>query len=309
MIDSLRFTSEVVLCEETVVYSLKRRWQDLRWHLDHRTPPPEPDFGLSLKQLYEFDLQGFVRIERFLSSDQVALMNQVIDAEQKRRFYIKFPFLDLHGIFFDVMSHAKSLEICRQLCGDHFRLDEAMGVQELPEFAGKDPRLYNLHAGPMDEQGSFQYHWYNGRPYCTHVQFVYILHPVRAGDGGLVFVAGSHKQNLKLSGWDIQQHLLGGSFDAPWIVNPELEAGDLVIFTEATVHGTRPWKPKDRPRRNLYYKYCPGYAAWRDYEQMKPYLALARNDVERRILRPPYVARYDDADLGLRENDWRRPTV
>ena len=40
-----------------------------------------------------------------------------------------------------------------------------------------------------------------------------------------------------------------------------VNAGDVVIFTEALVHGSR-WSGQSS-RRVLIYKYCPGSVAWR----------------------------------------------
>ena len=39
--------------------------------------------------------------------------------------------------------------------------------------------------------------------------------------------------------------------------NPAVKAGDLVIFNEATLHGTLPWRNTDHETRRLLYRYCP----------------------------------------------------
>ena len=48
---------------------------------------------------------------------------------------------------------------------------------------------------------------------------------------------------------------------AEYVVQPLADASDLIIFTEALVHGTRAWKA-DHERRALLYKYCPGHSAY-----------------------------------------------
>jgi hypothetical protein len=40
-----------------------------------------------------------------------------------------------------------------------------------------------------------------------------------------------------------------------------MNAGDLVIFTEALTHCTLPWRALG-PRRTLLYKYAPGHMTW-----------------------------------------------
>ena len=46
-----------------------------------------------------------------------------------------------------------------------------------------------------------------------------------------------------------------------WIAEVTLQAGDVVIFTEALTHCTIPWNALT-PRRTLLYKYAPGHLAW-----------------------------------------------
>ncbi len=36
----------------------------------------------------------------------------------------------------------------------------------------------------------------------------------------------------------------------------------VVIFNEALVHGTLPWRPADRMRRSILFKYSPGFMSW-----------------------------------------------
>src|SRR5438046_3021849 len=53
----------------------------------------------------------------------------------------------------------------------------------------------------------------------------------------------------------------GGSRSvACWII-PECPAGSAVLFSEAVMHGTAPWRA-DHERRTLLYKYCVSQMAW-----------------------------------------------
>ena len=53
-----------------------------------------------------------------------------------------------------------------------------------------------------------------------------------------------------------------GMTDYTWVpdcaVQPTVGAGSVVVFTEALVHGTRPWNAL-YDRFVLFYKYLPGY--------------------------------------------------
>ena len=70
-----------------------------------------------------------------------------------------------------------------------------------------------------------------------------------------------------------------------YVVQPAVEAGDALFFTEALVHGTMPWTA-DHERRALLYKYSPGHSSWAietynhdDYGDL--------TDQQKRIMAPP----------------------
>ena len=48
---------------------------------------------------------------------------------------------------------------------------------------------------------------------------------------------------------------------AHYVRQVEAEAGDLIIFTEALVHGTMEWTA-EHERRSLLYKFSPGHSSW-----------------------------------------------
>jgi hypothetical protein len=45
------------------------------------------------------------------------------------------------------------------------------------------------------------------------------------------------------------------------VVIPEIPAGSVVLFSEAVMHGTAPWRA-DHERRTLLYKYWVSHMAW-----------------------------------------------
>ena len=104
------------------------------------------------------------------------------------------------------------------------------------------------------------------------------LTDVNPGDGGFICVPGSHKANMHYK----------PPVDSPLVVNPSLRAGDMLIFTEALVHGTTTWT-SSKQRRSLLYKYSPGHSTWSAADNLEPIRALAQNDLQRDLLRPPSV--------------------
>lgn len=260
---------------------------------------------LTLRHKFEFDLNGFVVIKNFLSKEKVKQINDIIDATPEGKNSHKFPFMTKSEIFLDLMEDQRLLEVAHSWIDPHFRFDHAWGVQHHPSEANL-ARWENIHGGPFQEQKFFQYHWHNGSPTCTCILMTIVLEPQKENDGGFVLVPGSHKSNLGLPGFEIFQQVMGGKFgDETWLHQPVVDAGDLLIFTEATMHGTKVWKPESRRRRNLYYKYSYGSMSWptTDLEERKELLSMAKNEQQRLLLRAPFVS-----ETAGNELTWRRPT-
>jgi hypothetical protein len=227
-------------------------------------------------EIYEFDLNGVIVYRDLLSSEQVAGMNRILDEQMGGEFPNHFSFIDRDPCFMELMAHPRTLDIIRTMIGDWLRLDHAYGLQMIRRMEIHE----NLHGGPRQDQGEHQYQWVQGKMYNGLIVVMYALEDVNAGDGGFVCVPGSHKAHAAYRP-DVYSHL---------VVNPALKAGDMLVFTEALVHGTRKWTSEQR-RRSLLYKYSPGYSAWGDPERMRALEPRAVNDLQRALLRPPGVGR------------------
>ena len=69
-----------------------------------------------------------------------------------------------------------------------------------------------------------------------------------------------------------------------------MAAGDVVVFSEALIHGTLPWEGHEE-RRTLVYKYSPGNSAW-SYVQWPDELLAVCTDRQRLLLQPPSVGHH-----------------
>ena len=128
----------------------------------------------------------------------------------------------------------------------------------------KDATRNALHGGPWRYESD---HWYRyhrwrhaQRTHRRHLESA-ALTDVGPGDGGFVCVPGSHKSNfLQHMPRDVARF----ERDVAWVVQPTLAAGgdgDVLIFTEALIHGTAIWNA-DHERRTLLYKYSPPHSSW-----------------------------------------------
>ena len=78
-----------------------------------------------------------------------------------------------------------------------------------------------------------------------------------AGDGGFCVIRGSHKLNIAMP-----TRFANGYFGKEHIYQPELKKGDVIFFSEATVHGALPWIPKEKQRRVALYRFAPSTIAY-----------------------------------------------
>ena len=104
------------------------------------------------------------------------------------------------------------------------------------------------------------------------------------GAGGFACIPGSHKSNFLT---EIPSEVRRFERPAHYVAQPALEAGDVLFFTEALVHGTMPWTAGHQ-RRALLYKYSPGHSSWAEnYYDISKYEGLTEQ--QKRMLLPPSI--------------------
>jgi len=151
----------------------------------------------------------------------------------------------------DLIDHQAVMPYLIELLGPKLRLDHDYGM-----FMQKRDGHGGLHGG---HGGSHWYRFRNGRMENGLTVVTYFLTDAPAGAGGFCCVPGSHKSNYSVT--EIPQAIKRFEQDAHYVVQPAVEAGDVFIFTESTIHGTLPWQA-DHERRNILFKYSPGYSTW-----------------------------------------------
>ena len=235
--------------------------------------------------MYEFDVNGVIVFRNVLDAGAVQRMNTAIDgdglagtespAQSNGGFGFPVPWA-ADPVFLETMAGEAVLSVARVMCGDWLRLDHAYGIQMNDRWDGKA----NLHGGARTDQGEHQYQWHQNRMYNGLIVVMFALHPVREGDGGFICVPGSHRANVPFR----------PPVDHSMVINPTLEPGDMLVFTEALVHGTTYWT-NERVRRSILFKYIPGYSTWGDpafADAIRP-LVPKGNDTALALLQPPGV--------------------
>lgn len=254
---------------------------------------------------YVFDVNGFIIVRDILSAQQVAALNEAIDANQDRvRLRADEQLLagesqrlrgthgrgDIGGIltwpqpwcqpFRDLLSHPPALQRMLVLIGNGLRYANANGISMTQGAEG-----CLLHGGDVMRPNSHLFRFRNGVFWNSLMGVCYQLTDVGPGDGGFVCIPGSHKANL-----DLPDDVVRLDRDPGCLVQPEMRAGDALIFTEALTHGTLPWTATHE-RRTLLYRYSAG--AWSSApgtvqrEQYAPFYDEL-TPLQQALMQPPY---------------------
>jgi ectoine hydroxylase-related dioxygenase (phytanoyl-CoA dioxygenase family) len=78
---------------------------------------------------------------------------------------------------------------------------------------------------------------------------------------------------------------------AQYVQQPALDAGDVLIFSEATLHGTLPWTA-DHQRRTVIYRFAPAGSAYgRGYVEWPAEMLEGMSEAQRAVCAAPYHPR------------------
>jgi len=255
------------------------------------------------REQFLFDLQGFLLVKNFLSADEVQTLNAAFDANWDKAIDDPNSHAagklagtgkrsSFHGMlnwekpwsqpFRDLLAHPKLIPYLNTFFGRGWKMDHSPFM--LASEAGAEG--LNFHGSTSYHHDGSQYYTYaNGVMRCGMIVCQFQLCDVNAGDGGLCVIPGSHKANLLCP-----QDILHYEANQELIYNVPCKAGDMVIFNEATIHGTLPWKAKHQ-RRSLLYRYSPKYLHFAGgvYQTSQPEWVSELTEAQQAVLEPPYI--------------------
>ena len=255
---------------------------------------------MTSEEKFMFDLHGYLVVRNVLTKEEVNELNEIADrskAEDYETYQENGPKIARRVSLWapacqKLFDHPNVVPYLTELLGPKVRVDHDYCI-----FMKKGAEKGGLHGGSAKSST----HWYKYRDGTMRnglTTFVYALTPVRKGDGGFCCIPGSHKSNFLL---DIPSEVRHFERPAHYVVHPEVEAGDLIIFTEATIHGTLPWT-SDRERRSFLFKYSPGHSAWwNNYYNRDDYPNLTEQ--QRRLLEPAHVGGNRPDTFAIEKSD------
>ncbi|MBT3271374.1 hypothetical protein HN371_29820 [Candidatus Poribacteria bacterium] len=252
---------------------------------------------------YLFDLNGYMVIEGLLTPDEVAAANAAIETRidtmriRPREQALNGDSSALEGEhgrgelggmlhwpepdclpFREIMAHPKLVPYLNEILGKGFRMDHQMFLLSMDK--GAEGFIFHGSSGPGFDPNQY-YIFKNGRFHNGLTVVAVQLTDVNPGDGGLIVIPGSHKSNFPCPP-DMRKYLAHQE-NVRQIV---CKAGDAVIFTEATTHGTLPWT-SDTPRRSLLTRYTAGNMAYTPSYEVPEWA----DERERAVMEKPYHTR------------------
>jgi hypothetical protein len=279
---------------------------------------------------YLFDLNGFLIVRNVLSPAEVASCHAAIDKhiqnaiprsdptlrnaiEGSPMYGTGPPRIDLGGIFEwgesdsqvfkSILAHPRLLPLFHELLGKGYRLDHIPFVL----MNNKGGEGFQLHGGTIDcTSGEYNSHLaytcHNGNIRSNLLGCNVMLVDHNPGDGGFCVVPGSHKSNFKMP-----SGMVDGLSHSEYIIQPATKAGDVVLFSEGTVHGAMGWTSETQ-RRCALYRFAPATLAYgRSYFQgdaggdnttkWPPKFYDDLNEAQRAVLEPPYANRLDRPNI------------
>ena len=220
---------------------------------------------------YFFDLNGYIVVPNVLSAEDIALANEAIDRhadqihERTGELSLSAGSKALEGVtgrgdlggalswpdphgrpFRDMLVNPKVVPFLHEILGTGFRLDHNLGIITMRK--GAEGHLLHGSSGPGFDRHQY-YIFKDGKMHNGLTVAAYQLADVREGDGGLCLIPGSHKGN-----YPCPLALRRGEAYREFIKPITCNAGDCVIFTEATTHGTLPWTA-DHDRRTALFRF------------------------------------------------------
>ena len=219
------------------------------------------------RELYLFDLQGWLVVPGVLSLEELDKIKAALDANVGRRLEDE-PTTEesttlvgrhrrrsFRGVlewpkpwcdpFRDLIVVDRLIPYLDEFLGRGWHLDHHPEVFDCPP--GTDGQV--IHFGEYFMQAGAWYVSRAGGIRSGMVVIEYFLTDQPEGQGGFCAIPGSHKANFprprEITVWHQDQEV---------IRNPGAQAGNAVIFTEALGHGALPWT-NEHPRRVAVYRY------------------------------------------------------
>ncbi len=226
------------------------------------------------EQKFFFDLRGWILLPSVLSPDEVDEMKAEVYAGAKpHKGSNDKRGTGYEGLLQKLLDHPAIVGILSEILAQEdssasdecyaFRCENSFTTIRHSDYRSVD--AYNKgipHGG-----GSLaQYQVKLNRIFSGLTRVVWELEEVKTGQGGTLFLTGSHKAAFGFGGLDPYAGITSGS---PWeqeirdmMEDYSCPPGSVVIFTESLLHATNDWTNPDNPRVAVFNCYNSLLSQW-----------------------------------------------
>ena len=262
---------------------------------------------ISERDIFFFDLRGYLMLKGALAKREVAELNAGIDAllpiqpGQWKGFVHGHTYGDEDGLnlqqiyeggeaFERLIDHPSWINKVKHFVGGSGTFDYNHGPLFIDEcFANiRGPgQAIGLHSGGHDGAKRTQFRYLNGRFHCGQINVLMALTDIGEGDGATMVIPGSHKSNFPHP--DAVKYQMHS--DEPFVDNVEgaieirLDAGDAILFVDCLAHGSAK-RVNAGDRRNIVFRYGPSWGNFRHGYQVSDELAARLTPERLQIARP-----------------------
>ena len=237
----------------------------------------QPILPLTTEQKYIFDARGWLMIPNVLSADDIEEMQEFCERLRHNRESIPAPERSTYGGPLQrLMDHPVVVGFANEfLASSYLSSEECYGFRMEMSFSAfrsasdEPPTAFSPHNGnamwrmPGD---CHEYHCLPGKAFAGLTRVIWELNEVKAGDGGTLFITGSHKSAFTAPESAYQNDSsLWDTYSCP--------AGSVIVFTEATTHSGQPWTNPDRDRIAIFNAYNAIDRRWTKSRPHSDYLA------------------------------------
>jgi len=258
---------------------------------------------LTASEKYLFDTLGFMVLPAVLTAEEVSKINNGIELHKSADFtertntlrnslrgssgrldcgnFLSWPANDGGDLLRSILNHPKVAPVLNEICGRGHRLDHKPLLFIQPHGA----EGFDLHGGAVTPDGQFNYpisyHCHSNQIVCNLVNVAVQLSDSPQGAGGFVVVPGSHKSNFPYAVSDLS------SIADTYGYQPVCKSGDVILFSEAALHGATVRNALTE-RRVVLMRFSPPTCAFaRGYLQPHDFLDLL-TPAQRAVAAAPY---------------------
>jgi hypothetical protein len=264
--------------------------------------------GPSEREIYFFDLHGFIILRGALDAGEVAACNRVLDGLQhlkrgewagsvQAHDYGGKEGLNLQQIyeagepFERLIDHPSWIEKIRTFLGGEGTFDYHHGPMFIDEcFANIRARgeAIGMHSGGHQGTVRTQFMVKDRSFHCGQVNVLLALSDIGPGDGATMVVPASHKANFAHPDLDRAKMVRGEtrSMDgAEGAIEVHLKAGDALLFVDAIMHGSAA-RVNEGQRRICVHRYGPSWGTFRHGYRPSEELLARLTPQRRKIVQP-----------------------